>query len=229
MIQTQQAFSDTETKRLKALNSYNVLDTLPEKEFDAITRLASYICQVPIALISLIDDERQWFKSKVGLDINETARGDAFCHHTILSDELMEIENAAEHEIFKNSPFVSGNANIRFYAGAPLIDPEGHRLGSLCVIDTVPRKLTFEQRDALRTLADEIMSHFVVRKQKRELENSLKVHKEFFNLFNSSPEIHLIADKDSNIELINNAVKPILGYSPATGHRAFPMGFCCWP
>ena len=214
MIQTNQAFSDSEIKRLDALNSYNVLDSFPEKEYDAITRLASYICQVPIALITLIDEERQWFKSKVGLDINETARGDAFCNHTILSDELMEIENATEHEIFKHNPFVSGTANIRFYAGAPLIDPEGHRLGSLCVIDTVPHKLTPEQRDALRTLADEIMSHFVLRKQKLALENSLKVHKEFFNLFNSSPEIHLIADKDSNIELINNSVKTILGYEP---------------
>jgi len=214
MIQTQQAFSDTETRRLEALNSYNVLDTLPEKEFDAITRLASYICQVPIALISLIDEERQWFKSKVGLDAVETSRADAFCNYTILSDEILEINNAAEDETFKNNPFVTGDDHIRFYAGAPLIDPDGHRLGSLCVVDTVPRKLTFEQRDALRTLADEIMSHFVVSKQKRELENSVKIHKEFFNLFNSSPEIHLIADKDSNIELINNSVKTILGYDP---------------
>ncbi len=214
MIQTQGALSDTEIKRLNALNSYNVLDTLPEKEFDAITRLASYICQVPIALISLIDEERQWFKSKVGLDATETSRADAFCHYTILDDEILEINNAAEDETFKHNPFVTGEAGIRFYAGAPLIDPSGHRLGSLCVVDTVPRKLTLEQRDALRTLADEVMSHFVLRKQKLALEDSLKAHKEFFNLFNSSPEIHLIADKDSNIELINNSVKTILGYDP---------------
>jgi len=207
-------FSDNEAKRLNALRSYHVLDTLPEKEYDAITRLASYICQAPIALISLIDDDRQWFKSKVGLDINETTRADAFCNHTILHDQLMEINNATEHEHFKDNIFVKGDAHIRFYAGAPLVDPEGHRLGSLCVIDIVPRILTDEQRDALRTLADEVMSHFLLKKQKKDLENSLIAHKEFFNLFNSSPEIHFIANAESNIEIINDAVTTILGYTP---------------
>jgi len=206
-------FFDGETKRLNALSSYNVLDTLPEKEYDAITRLASYICQTPIALVSLIDSERQWFKSKVGLELNETHRMDAFCSHTILHDEIMEINNAIEDETFKNNIFVKGDAHIRFYAGAPLIDPDGHRLGSLCVIDTVPRKLSPEQRDALRTLADEVMSHFLLKKQKADLETSVKTHKEFFNLFNTSAEIHFIADKDAHIELVNNAVSSILGYA----------------
>lgn len=214
MIQKQQVLTDSETKRLKALSSYNVLDTLPEKEYDAITRLASYICQVPVALISLIDGERQWFKSKIGLDINETSRADAFCSYTILNDDLLEVNNAAEDEIFKDNAFVKGEAHIRFYAGAPLIDPEGNRLGSLCVVDTVPRTLTAEQRDALRTLANEVMSHFILRKQKRELQKSLEAHKEFFNLFNSSPDIHFIAAEDSNIEIINKAVTDILGYEP---------------
>jgi PAS domain S-box-containing protein len=214
MIQKQDVLSDIETKRLKALSSYNVLDTLPEKEYDAITRLASYICQVPVALISLIDSDRQWFKSIIGLDATETSRADAFCNYTILNDDILEVTNAAEDETFKNNPFVKGDAHIRFYAGAPLIDPDGNRLGSLCVIDTVPRKLSYEQRDALRTLANEVMSHFVLRKQKRELQQSLDAHKEFFNLFDTSPEIHFIADKDSNIELINKAVTGILGYDP---------------
>ncbi|WP_299498482.1 PAS domain-containing protein [Mucilaginibacter sp.] len=220
MIKKQDSSSDIETKRLNALSSYNVLDTLPEKEYDAITRLASYICQVPIALISLIDNDRQWFKSKIGLDINQTSRADAFCNYTILNDEILEINNAAEDNAFKYNPFVKGDTRIRFYAGAPLIDPDGHRLGSLCVIDVVPRKLTEEQRDALRTLADEVMSHFLLRKQKSELEESLNAHKEFFNLFDTSPQIHFIANKDSNIELINNSVSKILGYDPkqAIGH-----------
>lgn len=214
MIQKQSVFSDIETKRLNALSSYNVLDTLPEKEYDAITRLASYICQVPVAMISLIDSDRQWFKSIIGLDATETSRADAFCNYTVLNDEILEINNAAEDDVFKNNPFVTGDMQIRFYAGAPLIDPDGNRLGSLCVIDTVPRKLTFEQRDALRTLADEVMSHLLLRKQKSELQRSLEAHKEFFNLFDTSPEIHFIADKDSNIELINKAVSAILGYDP---------------
>jgi len=211
MNKQQQSF-DGEAKRLNALGSYNVLDTLPEKEYDAITRLASYICQAPIALISLVDAERQWFKSKVGLDISETSRGDAFCNHTILHDEIMEISNATENELFKDNIFVRGEAHIRFYAGAPLIDPDGHRLGSLCVIDTVPRKLSLEQRDALRTLADEVMHHLILKKQKTALEASVEIHQQFYNLFNASPEIHIIAGADANIELINDAVTNILGY-----------------
>ena len=214
MNQTQQVLTYDETKRLEALSSYNVLDTLPEKEYDAITRLASYICQAPVALISLIDEDRQWFKSKFGVGIDQTSRADAFCAHTILSDELMEVSNAAEDDTFKDNPFVAGEMHVRFYAGAPLIDPEGHHLGSLCVVDTVPRKLTAEQRDALRTLADEVMSHFLLRKQKQELQKSLEAHKEFFNLFDSSPDIHFIAAEDASIELINKAVTDILGYKP---------------
>ncbi|RYU86181.1 PAS domain S-box protein [Mucilaginibacter terrigena] len=205
---------DMENRRLNALDSYDVLDTLPEKEYDAITRLASYICQAPIALITLIDGEKQWFKSKVGLEINETPRADAFCNYTIQGDEIFEVPDALVHDELKANPFVDTNDGIRFYAGAPLIDPEGFRLGSLCVVDHIPRKLTAEQRDALRTLADEVMSHLTLRKQKKELEKSLEVHKEFSNLFNSSSEIHFIAGADSNIETINDAVLPILGYTP---------------
>src|ERR1700712_1969036 len=170
MDEKQQLLFNGEARRLNALNSYNVLDTLPEKEYDAITRLASYICQAPIALVSLIDAERQWFKSKVGLDINETSRADAFCNHTILHDEILEINNAIEDDLFKDNEFVKGEAHIRFYAGAPLIDPDGNRLGSLCVIDTVPHKLTEEQREALQTLAGEVMSRLVLRRQTTELE-----------------------------------------------------------
>jgi len=206
--------SDNENERITALNSYNVLDTLPEKEYDAIARLASYICQVPIALITLVDNDRQWFKSKIGLGVDETPRADAFCHYTILDDEILEVNDSHENETFKNNNLVTGAPDIRFYAGAPLIDPDGHRLGSLCVIDRVPRKLTVEQKDALRTLADEVMSHLILRKQKKELEASLAIHQDFHRLFDSSPEVHFIADRESNIELINNAVKPILGYTP---------------
>jgi len=211
----------SDVKRLSALNSYNVLDTLPEKEFDAITRLASYICQAPIAHISFIDANRQWFKSKIGLDGDEVPVEQTFCQHTILGDDILEINDASKADQFKDSPFVTGDFNLRFYAGVPLIDPDGHRLGTLCVIDRIPHKLTGEQRDALRTLASEVMSHLVLRKQKRELEASLQVHKDFYALFNNSAEIHFIADKDSKIEQINNALLTILGYEPkqAIGHN----------
>jgi PAS domain S-box-containing protein len=211
----QQSYTGNEHDRLIALHSYHVLDTLPEKEYDAIARLASYICQAPIAIISFIDAERQWYKSKIGLaeDVTYIPRMDGFCNSTILTDEILEISDILKNKLFKDN-VLAREFHVRFYVGAPLIDPDGHRIGSLCVVDMVPRKLTDEQRDALRTLAQEVMSHLMLRKQKQELEGSLAIHKEFYNLFNSSPLIHFIADEKSNIEIINNAVKDILGYEP---------------
>ncbi|WP_183564563.1 PAS domain S-box protein [Mucilaginibacter sp. SP1R1] len=208
----QQELITKENERLAALKSYYVLDTLPEKEYDAITRLASYICNVPVALITLIDADRQWFKSKFGVDMGETPRAGAFCNYTILDDEILEIDDTLQNDTFKDNVFVTSE-NVRFYAGAPLIDPNGYRLGSLCVIDMVPRKLTPEQRDALRILADEVMSHLILRKQKNDLEESLARHKEFHDLFDSSPDIHCIMDRDFKIERINQAVQSVLGYT----------------
>ncbi|GAA3961625.1 PAS domain S-box protein [Mucilaginibacter dorajii] len=214
MTAKQHGLLDDENARLTALQSYHVLDTLPEKEYDAITRLASYICNVPVAFITLIDADRQWFKSKFGADVDETPRIGAFCNTTILSDEILEIDDVLLDGDFKDNALAK-NHNVRFYAGAPLIDPDGYRLGSVCVIDIVPRKLSAEQRDALRTLADEVMSHFTVRKQKHDLEQSLARHKEFFDLFDSSPDIHCIMDRQFNVEQVNRCAKSILGYPPA--------------
>lgn len=218
-----------EAERINALNSYHILDTLPEKDYDGITRLASYICGTPIAIISLLDTDRQWFKSKVGVDISETSRADAFSRYTILSNDILEIPDASKDELFADNIFVIGEPYVRFYAGTPLIDNDGYKLGSLCVIDNVARKLTLEQRDALRILANEVISHLTLRKQQRELEESLKLHNEFFNLFNNSPEIHLVTDRTTRIQLINNSVTRILGYTPqeAIGHPVwyfFPKG-----
>jgi PAS domain S-box-containing protein len=212
MTTKQHGLLNDEEGRLTALQSYHVLDTLPEKEYDAITRLASYICNVPVALITLIDAERQWFKSKFGADVEETPRIGAFCNTTIRSNEILEIPDMLEDDDFKDNVFVTSQ-NVRFYAGAPLIDPQGYRLGSVCVIDMVPRKLSFEQRDALRTLADEVMSHLILRKQKHDLEQSLIRHKEFHDLFDSSPDVHCIMRRDFVIEQVNQSVKAILGYS----------------
>ncbi|WDF55925.1 PAS domain S-box protein [Mucilaginibacter sp. KACC 22063] len=203
-----------EKERLEALNSYDILDTLPEKQYDAIVRLASYICEVPLAFISFIDRDRQWFKSKQGLDVDAIPRADSFCRFTIMSDILVEVPDTTKHNIFSGSQIVIDEPNIRFYASAPLIDPEGHHLGSLCVFDTKPKTLNNSQRDALTTLAEEVISHLTIRKQKKELEATLQWHKEFYNLFNSSPEIHCITDKDLNILFINKAVTGILGYQP---------------
>ncbi|QXV65731.1 PAS domain S-box protein [Mucilaginibacter sp. 21P] len=206
--------TEIEDRRLAALNSYDVLDTLPEKEFDAITRLASFICQAPLAFITFIDDKRQWFKSKVGYDIDSVPLQDAFCRHTILSDDLVEVPDATQNELFCETEQVKGAFAIRFYASAPLIDPDGYRIGTLCVFDQKPKHLTAEQRDAMLTLASEVMSHLILRKQKRELEQSLDMHRQYSTLFNSSADIHLIAGSTSAIEYINDAVTEILGYTP---------------
>ena len=203
-----------EQDRLAALNSYGIMDTLPEKEYDAITRLASYICQAPIAFISFIDDSRQWVKARIGLDIKEVPIKDTFCQYTILQDHLVEIPDASKNEKFQNNEMVKGDFGLRFYVSAPLIDPDGYRIGTLCVIDQKIKHLNNDQRDALQILANEVMSHLILRRQKKELEKSLAVHKEFYSLFNSSSEIHFIASEESKIELINDAVTGILGFTP---------------
>ncbi|MCZ2483678.1 PAS domain S-box protein [Aquirufa nivalisilvae] len=146
-----------EEKRLQALYEYHILDSVSEQEYDKITALASQICQVPIAIISLVDKNRQWFKSEVGLGAKETPRDISFCQYTIMGEEVFEVPNALEDERFVENPLVTGDPHIRFYAGAPLITPDGYNIGSLCVIDRMPKELTKEQRDALNTLAEHVI------------------------------------------------------------------------
>ncbi len=209
---------DNESDRLHALHSYDILDSLPEEQYDAIVRLTSYICDVPLAFITFIDQDRQWFKAAIGMEIESLPRADSFCRYTLMEDHLVEVDDTTTNKLFSESAFVTAGPQFRFYASAPLIDPDGYRIGSLCVFDMKPRQLNDHQRDALKTLAAEVISHLVLRKQKKELETSLNWHKDFYNLFNSSPEIHCITDKDLNIELINKAVIPLLGYTPDEAH-----------
>ncbi|MEH1807939.1 sensor domain-containing diguanylate cyclase [Nostoc sp.] len=145
---------DNEAERLKALVSYNILDTLPEQAFDDLTAIAAYICKTPIALITFVDSDREWFKSKVGLTNSETPRDGSFCSHIILQPEdILVVPNAIKDDRFNNNPLVKGNLKIRFYAGVPLITPDGFAIGTLCVLDSIPHHLTYQQLDALRRLS----------------------------------------------------------------------------
>lgn len=158
-----------EVKRLNVLWQYDVLDTVPEAVFDDLTDLAAHICEAPIALISLIDEKRQWFKARRGLKSKETSRDISFCAHAILKNGLFVVADAAKDPRFQNNPLVTGAPKIRFYAGVPLRSPDGYALGTLCVIDHQPRKLRAEQKRALTILARHVETQLELRRHAKEL------------------------------------------------------------
>lgn len=163
-----------ESERLKDLDSYSILDTLPEDEYDQLTALAAQICGTPISLISLLDDKRQWFKSHHGTDFTETPREIAFCAHAIHNiDEVFIIEDARIDNRFYDNPIVVEEPNVVFYAGAPLVGQDGLPLGTICVIDTKPNELTEDQIKSLKALSTQVMKLLELRKNKKRLEKTL--------------------------------------------------------
>lgn len=171
---------DNEIERLKDLESYEILDTLPEMDFDDFTKIASYICETPIALISLVDETRQWFKSKHGLDAPETPREVAFCSHAILEDEVFVIPDSFEDERFHDNPLATGAPDVRFYAGAQLRTPSGNKIGTLCVIDNKPRVIGEKQINALEALARQVVNQLELRLSKKSAESLLEKKTSFF-------------------------------------------------
>jgi GAF domain-containing protein len=158
-----------ERKRLKVLWQYEVLDTVPEAMFDDLTELAACICGAPISLISLVDEDRQWFKSRRGVSVQETHRDVSFCAHAICQPDLFIVNDATKDARFRKNPMVTDSPKIRFYAGAPLVTPDGYALGTLCVLDSVPRKLDARQQRALSLLARVVMTQLELRRHSREL------------------------------------------------------------
>jgi GAF domain-containing protein len=163
-----------EAERLAALKEYHVLDTADEQVYDDITVLASGICNVPIALISLVDESRQWFKAKVGLAERETARDVAFCAHAILHPQPLIVNDAAKDERFAESALVKSAPFIRFYAGYPLVNPEGFALGTLCVIDHKPHRLSAKQARLMQLLSRQVMAFLELRRNSTQLAHALE-------------------------------------------------------
>ncbi|CAK6689594.1 GAF domain-containing protein [Synechococcus sp. BA-124 BA4] len=163
-----------EEARLEALKDYCILDTAPEQSYDDITLLATHLCEVPIALISLVDAERQWFKSRVGVDVSETSRDVSFCAHAILGKDTLVVRDAREDERFRDNPLVCQSPHIVFYAGVPLTTPEGARIGTLCVIDHRPRDLSDLQLRSLKALARQVVLQLELKRVSDQLAGALE-------------------------------------------------------
>ncbi len=201
--------SAEEAARLAALDRYNIVDTAPEPAFDALTRLAAHICETPMAALSLVEGDRQWFKSKLGLPFDETPRSISFCAHTIQQSALLVVTDTLNDERFAANPLVTDGPHIRAYAGAPLLTQDGLRLGALAVMDHVPRAIDSEQRAVLRILADEAVTQLDLRcavQASRPPQDHLEL------ILNAAGDGICGVDKTDRIIFINPAATRMLGF-----------------
>jgi PAS domain S-box-containing protein len=203
----------TEAERLFALYKYDILDTARDMDFDNLTKLAAQIFNVPYAFINFLDEERVWVKSSVGLSVTEAPRKDSFCQYTIAESVVLEVQDALLDPRFADNPAVIGEPHFRFYAGAPLIDDSGFKLGALCLLDTVPKTLTPSEKEILVSLSREVLVHLRLRLNKRALIEENSRLEEMLDISSLSPEIHAILAVGGQILYINAAVKALLGYS----------------
>ena len=203
---------ENEAERLRALESYRVMDTPPESSFDDLTTLVARILDVPIALVSLVDADRQWFKSRYGLDAPETPRDISFCGHVVAEQELLVVPDAFEDNRFHDNPLVTGDPRVRFYAGVPIRTPDGHILGSFCAIDHEARQVSADQLDMLSILGRQVADQLELRRQlllTKEYEQRLRT------LFETAVDAIITIDEAGVIEDVNAVVKRLLGYEPS--------------
>ncbi len=208
--------SPDETERLRTLRGYGVLDTGTEEPYDQATALAALICEAPFSLVTLVDEDRQWFKSRHDWEVRESDRAISFCAHAIHEPDLLVVPDATKDERFRGNPDVKGGPRIRFYAGAPLVSPEGHALGTLCVLDQVPRELTSDQKQALRVLRTHVMTLLELRRSKRRLGLSDEI-------LDSLPGIFYLFDQEGRFVRWNRRFEEATGYSSEEFSRLHPL------